>query len=42
MPIDKFWEVGKLPIEVTGLYPISQDVLEFVECSITYVSHKNR
>ena len=29
--IDKFWEVRKLPSEETGLYPISEEVLKFVE-----------
>lgn len=36
--IDKFWEVRKLPTEETGLYPISEDVLEFVERCMAYVS----
>ncbi|MBO0992637.1 MerR family transcriptional regulator [Bacillus sp. SD088] len=35
--IDEFWEVRKLPAEETGLYPISEDVLEFVErCMAAY------
>lgn len=36
--MDKFWEVRKLPAEETGLYPISDDVLEFVELCMAYVS----
>ena len=36
--IEKFWEVRKLPAEQTGLYPISEDVLEFVERCITYAT----
>ncbi|WP_330949624.1 MerR family transcriptional regulator [Virgibacillus sp. MG-45] len=35
---EKFWEVRKLPVEETGLYPISEDVLEFVERCIAYTS----
>lgn len=35
---EKFWEVRKLPAEETGLYPISEDVLEFVERCIAYVT----
>lgn len=34
--IEKFWEVRKLPDEETGLYPISKDVLGFVERCIEY------
>ncbi|MGF2614615.1 MerR family transcriptional regulator [Rossellomorea vietnamensis] len=36
--MDKFWEVRKMPAEETGLYPISEEVLEFVERGIAYVS----
>ncbi|MFJ7661756.1 MerR family transcriptional regulator [Lysinibacillus sp. NPDC097162] len=36
--IEKFWEVRKLPVEETGLYPISEDVLDFVERCITYAT----
>lgn len=36
--IEKFWEVRKLPDEETGLYPISKEVLEFVELCIEYAS----
>ncbi|HWJ78706.1 MAG TPA: MerR family transcriptional regulator [Niallia sp.] len=38
--INKFWEVRKLPTEETGLYPISEEVLEFVERCMDYMSHK--
>ncbi|AWE07121.1 MerR family transcriptional regulator [Lysinibacillus sp. 2017] len=40
--MDKFWEVRKLPAEETGLYPISEDVLEFVERCIDYATFKSR
>lgn len=36
--IEKFWEIRKLPDEETGLYPISNDVLEFVEQCIEYAT----
>ncbi|MFJ5763858.1 MerR family transcriptional regulator [Lysinibacillus sp. NPDC093210] len=36
--IEKFWEVRKLPVEETGLYPISEEVLDYVERCITYVT----
>lgn len=36
--IEKFWEVRKQPVEETGLYPISDDVLEYVERCIAYGS----
>lgn len=36
--IEKFWEVRKLPDDETGLYPISKDVLEFVERCIEYAT----
>ncbi|GIN72951.1 MerR family transcriptional regulator [Bacillus sp. J14TS2] len=37
--MDEFWEVRKLPAEETGLYPISEDVLEFVErCMAAYTN----
>src|SRR5690625_5643490 len=29
--MDQFWEVRKQPVEETGLYPISEAVLKFVE-----------
>lgn len=35
--MDKFWEVRKQPAEQSGLYPISEEVLEFVErCMLQY------
>ncbi|RKQ29338.1 MerR family transcriptional regulator [Oceanobacillus halophilus] len=36
--MEKFWEVRKLPAEETGLYPISEEVLEFAERCIAYVT----
>lgn len=36
--MDKFWEVRKLPTEETGLYPISEEVLEYVERCLAYVT----
>lgn len=36
--IEKFWEIRKLPVEETGLYPLSEDVLNFVERCIAYVT----
>ena len=33
----KFWEVRKLPTSETGLYPISEEVLQFVEQCIAYI-----
>jgi MerR family transcriptional regulator, thiopeptide resistance regulator len=38
---DKFWEIRKLPSEETGLYPISNEVLNFAEKSIDYFTNKN-
>ena len=38
--MDLFWEVRKRPAEETGLYPISDEVLEFAERCIAYVSGK--
>lgn len=37
--IDKFWEIRKLPTEETGLFPISEDVMEFIERSIHYLEN---
>lgn len=34
--MDKFWEIRKKPSEETGLYPISEAVLEFIERCISY------
>jgi MerR family transcriptional regulator, thiopeptide resistance regulator len=36
--IEKFWEVRKRPAEETGLYPISEKVLEFAERCIAHVT----
>jgi hypothetical protein len=36
--MDMFWEVRKRPTEETGLYLISDEVLEFAERCIVYVS----
>ncbi|POZ56844.1 HTH-type transcriptional activator TipA [Lysinibacillus sphaericus] len=36
--MDKFWEVRKLPTKKTGLYPISEEVLAYVERCIAYVT----
>jgi DNA-binding transcriptional MerR regulator len=38
--IEKFWEVRKLPSEESGLYPISDEVLNFVELSIAHAIEK--
>ncbi|QJC50949.1 MerR family transcriptional regulator [Paenibacillus albicereus] len=38
--MDKFWEVRKRPAEETGLYPVSSEVLEFVERSIAAASQQ--
>lgn len=41
--IDKFWQIRKLPVEETGLFPVSEEVLRFVEESIAAVEqHKNK
>lgn len=34
--IEKFWEVRKLPATESGLYPVSDEVLNFVELSTAY------
>lgn len=36
--MDQFWEVRKLPTEKTGLYPISAEILAYVERCIAYVT----
>ena len=36
--MDKFWEVRKQPAKETGLYPISEDVLEFAERCVAYAT----
>ncbi|MCR8643628.1 MerR family transcriptional regulator [Paenibacillus sp. N1-5-1-14] len=38
--MEKFWEVRKLPSEETGLYPISEEALNFVEVSIAHASKR--
>lgn len=35
--LDKIWEIRKLPSEQTGFFPLSEEVLEFVERAIAYV-----
>lgn len=35
--MEKFWEIRKLPTEETGFFPISEEVMEFIERSITYL-----
>ncbi|HIW33555.1 MAG TPA: MerR family transcriptional regulator [Candidatus Paenibacillus intestinavium] len=34
--IEKFWEIRKKPSEETGLYPVSPDVIDFVERCIVH------
>ncbi|KIL71933.1 MerR family transcriptional regulator [Bacillus badius] len=36
--MDKFWKIRKLHTEETGLYPISDDVLEYIEQCISYAT----
>ena len=36
--MDKFWEVRKQPAKETGLYPISEDVLDFAERCVAYAT----
>ncbi|MNJ37011.1 hypothetical protein D3C77_318160 [compost metagenome] len=38
--MDRFWEIRKQPAEDTGLYPVSPEVLDFVERSISYAMMK--
>lgn len=40
--MEKFWDVRKLPTTDTGLYPISNEVLIFVEISMAYALEKGR
>ncbi|WP_455663111.1 MerR family transcriptional regulator [Pradoshia sp.] len=40
--INKFWEVRKRPAEETGLYPISEEVLDFVERCLSYANNQIR
>lgn len=37
--MEKFWVIRKLPARETGLFPISEEVLEFVERCIIYVEN---
>lgn len=39
--MNKFWEVRKRPSEETGLYPVSEEVLEFVERSMLCVTQQD-
>ncbi|WP_306456667.1 hypothetical protein [Paenibacillus aquistagni] len=39
--MNKFWEVRKRPSEETGLYPVSEAVLEFVERSLLCVTQQD-
>ena len=34
--VEKFWDVRKLPASETGLYPLSEEVLQFAERCVTY------
>lgn len=36
--MEEFWEIRKRPIEETGLYPISEETLEYVERCIAYAT----
>ncbi|MGD6875064.1 MerR family transcriptional regulator [Bacillus infantis] len=38
--MDQFWEVRKMPAEETGLYPVSEEVLEFVERCLAHADSK--
>lgn len=38
--MDQFWEVRKMPAEETGLYPVSEEVLEFVERCLAYAGSR--
>ncbi|MBG9733401.1 MerR family transcriptional regulator [Paenibacillus alvei] len=40
--IEKFWEVRKRPVSETGLFPISDEVLEFVERSTAYALEQEK
>ncbi|SMG21814.1 MerR family transcriptional regulator [Paenibacillus aquistagni] len=39
--MNKFWEVRKRPSEETGLYPVSEEVLAFVERSMLCVTQQD-
>ena len=38
--MDKFWEIRKLPVEDTGLFPISDEVLSFVERAMDHLERE--
>lgn len=38
--MEKFWEVRKLPTSESGLYPVSDEALNFVELSIAHALEK--
>ncbi|MEW9107683.1 MAG: MerR family transcriptional regulator, partial [Paenibacillus sp.] len=40
--IEKFWGVRKRPVSETGLFPISDEVLEFVERSTAYALEQEK
>lgn len=40
--MDKFWAVRKKPAEESGLYPVSEEVLDFVERCIAYAMEKEQ
>lgn len=40
--MNKFWEVRKKPAEQTGLYPVSEEVLLFVQRSIAIVENQQK
>lgn len=40
--MNKFWEVRKRPAEESGLYPISEEVLEFVERCLAGVTEQDK
>ncbi|WP_106767214.1 MerR family transcriptional regulator [Paenibacillus faecalis] len=40
--MNKFWEVRKQPAEQSGLYPVSEEVLDFVERCITYAMEQDK
>ncbi|SMF68175.1 transcriptional regulator [Paenibacillus uliginis N3/975] len=40
--MNKFWEVRKQPVEKSGLYPVSEEVLDFVERCISYAMEQDK
>ena len=40
--MDQFWEVRRKPSEETGLYPISEEALEFIEQCLSYQQSNNK